>query len=60
MSYAYCPSCDAKIDISGYPEIGLQVTCSSCGDLFKIVELSPLTLAWVYQNNDTDWGDEEY
>jgi lysine biosynthesis protein LysW len=55
-----CPSCDERIQISGQPEIGLMVTCPSCGDLLEIIQLDPVELDWIYYQEENDWDDNRY
>ena len=61
MAFALCPSCDEQVRISGRPEIGLEVTCPSCGDELVVVELNPIELDWVFydDDDDDDWDDDE-
>jgi lysine biosynthesis protein LysW len=42
-----CPVCGELIEIvGGIPE--KQVECSECGEVFRIVSLEPLKLAYAY------------
>lgn len=61
VAVAMCPSCDARIRISGDPDIGMRVTCPECGDLLEVVELNPIELDWVYYDDGGgDWEDDGY
>jgi lysine biosynthesis protein LysW len=45
---AYCPECDAEIDIdSADAEIGDELSCSECGSLLRVSNDSPLELEFA-------------
>jgi lysine biosynthesis protein LysW len=61
MNFAICPSCDERIKIAGQAQIGLEVTCSSCGDVLEVVSLDPIELDWIYyDDDDDDWEEDDY
>lgn len=54
---AYCPECDAEIDIdSADAEIGDELSCSECGSLLRVANDSPLELEFA---DDDDLDDED-
>ena len=56
---AYCPECDAEIDIdSADAEIGDELSCSECGSLLRVSNDSPLELEFA-DDDDLDDDDEE-
>lgn len=62
---AYCPECDAEIDIdSADAEIGDELSCSECGSLLRVANDAPLELEFaddddVDDDDDDDDEDEE-
>jgi lysine biosynthesis protein LysW len=61
---AYCPECDAEIDIdSADAEIGDELSCSECGSLLRVSNDSPLELEFAddddLDNVDDDDDEEE-
>lgn len=57
---AYCPECDAEIDIdSADAEIGDELSCSECGSLLRVSNDSPLELEFADDDDDVDDDDEE-
>lgn len=56
---AYCPECDAEIDIdSADAEIGDELSCSECGSLLRVANDSPLELEFA-DDDDLDDDDDE-
>lgn len=56
---AYCPECDAEIDIdSADAEIGDELSCSECGSLLRVSNDSPLELEFA-DDDDLDDDDED-
>ncbi len=56
---AYCPECDAEIDIdSADAEIGDELSCSECGSLLRVSNDSPLELEFA-DDDDLDDDDDE-
>ncbi|MGD9903821.1 MAG: hypothetical protein AB7U83_10145 [Vicinamibacterales bacterium] len=54
---AYCPECDAEIDIdSADAEVGDELSCSECGSLLRVANDSPLELEFA---DDDDVDDED-
>lgn len=58
---AYCPECDAEIDIdSADAEIGDELSCSECGSLLRVANDSPLELEFADEDDlDDDDDDDE-
>jgi lysine biosynthesis protein LysW len=59
---AYCPECDAEIDIdSADAEVGDELSCSECGSLLRVSNDSPLELEFADDDDldDDDDDDEE-
>lgn len=53
MAEADCPNCDEVVRFSSPPKLGQRVTCPFCQEALEVVELKPLELDYVYE-------DEEY
>lgn len=57
---AYCPECDAEIDIdSADAEIGDELSCSECGSLLRVSNDSPLELEFADDDDDDEDDDDE-
>lgn len=57
---AYCPECDAEIDIDNADaEIGDELSCSECGSLLRVSNDSPLELEFADDDDDVDDDDED-
>ena len=58
---AYCPECDAEIDIdSADAEIGDELSCSECGSLLRVANDAPLELEFADDDDvDDDDADED-
>jgi hypothetical protein len=60
---AYCPECDAEIDIdSADAEVGDELSCSECGSLLRVANDAPLELEFADDDDlddDDDDDDEE-
>lgn len=57
---AYCPECDAEIDIdSADAEVGDELSCSECGSLLRVSNDSPLELEFADDDDLDDDDDEE-
>jgi len=56
---AYCPECDAEIDIDAADaEIGDELSCSECGSLLRVANDAPIELEFA-DDDDLDDDDEE-
>lgn len=56
---AYCPECDAEIDIDGADaEIGDELSCSECGSLLRVANDSPIELEFA-DDDDLDDDDDD-
>ena len=60
MTTALCPACDEEIRFTGSPKIGQRVRCTNCDSFADVVDLDPIELAWVSDDDsdDDDWGDD--
>ncbi len=57
---AYCPECDAEIDIDAADaEIGDELSCSECGSLLRVSNDSPLELEFADDDDDDDDDEKE-
>ncbi|MGE0361625.1 MAG: hypothetical protein AB7H93_22090 [Vicinamibacterales bacterium] len=57
---AYCPECDAEIDIdSADAEIGDELSCSECGSLLRVANDAPLELEFADDDDDVDDDDDD-
>jgi lysine biosynthesis protein LysW len=57
---AYCPECDAEIDIdSADAEVGDELSCSECGSLLRVANDSPLELEYADDDDDVDDDDDD-
>ena len=59
---AYCPECDAEIDIdSADAEVGDELSCSECGAVLRVANEAPLELEFADDDDvdDDDDDDEE-
>jgi lysine biosynthesis protein LysW len=57
---AYCPECDAEIDIdSADAEVGDELSCSECGSLLRVSNDSPLELEFADDDDLDDDDDDE-
>jgi ribonuclease E len=56
---AYCPECDAEIDIdSADAEVGDELSCSECGSLLRVANDAPLELEFA-DDDDVDDDDDD-
>lgn len=53
---AYCPECDAKINIKS-PKLGQIVSCRVCDTRLEVVDLKPLELDWAFEDDFDDLDD---
>lgn len=58
MPTAMCPECENNIFLSS-PKKAMKVSCPNCEAELEIVDLHPLELDWVSDDDDDDWDDEE-
>lgn len=56
---AYCPECDAKINVKS-PKLGQIVSCRVCDTRLEIVDLKPLELDWAFEDDLDDFDDLEF
>lgn len=56
---AYCPECDAKINVKS-PKLGQIVTCRVCDTRLEVVDLKPLELDWVFEDDYDDLEDLDF
>jgi lysine biosynthesis protein LysW len=50
MVQCACPTCQATVKFIGMPVVGERITCGRCGDLFKVVTISPIKLEWAFED----------
>ena len=56
---AYCPECDAEIDIdSADAEVGDELSCSECGSLLRVANDAPIELEFA-DDDDVDDDDDD-
>ena len=60
MRTAFCPDCDALVNVGPRPKEGQRVTCQNCGTTLEVISLQPLELDWVYEaaEGEEDWEDD--
>jgi alpha-aminoadipate carrier protein LysW len=57
---AFCPECDAELDIDEADvEIGDELSCSECGSLLRIANDSPLELDFADEDDDDEDDDDD-
>ncbi len=57
---AYCPECDAEIDIdSADAEVGDELSCSERGALLRVANDAPLELEFADDDDDVDDDDDD-
>ena len=56
MSVAICPECEAEIKFDKPAEVREQVFCPECGMELEVISAKPLTLDYVF--DDEDWDDD--
>jgi hypothetical protein len=59
MAIAFCPDCEAPVQLGERPKVGQRVTCRGCGAELEVIEVSPLELDWAYDGPIDDWEEEE-
>jgi alpha-aminoadipate carrier protein LysW len=60
---AFCPDCGQKITLSGDARLGQEVICPHCDAELEVVEMDPLELDWIYDEDegyDEDDEDEDW
>lgn len=50
MAQCECPSCQAVVAIEGVPAIDQRIACDECGDVHKVVAISPIKLEWAFED----------
>ena len=50
MSQGICPKCGSGILFDHPPAPEERVKCHGCGDILKVVTLSPLGLEWAWED----------
>lgn len=55
---AYCPGCDTQIRFKRQPHRGQLITCPECEDMLEVVQTSPITLEWAFEDDEL-WKDED-
>lgn len=54
MAYAYCPNCDAEIEVRS-PKLGAKLACPECDEQLEVVSIDPFDVDYPY---DDDWDDD--
>jgi len=54
VAVAICLGCDEDIRFPGRPRLGQMVTCHRCGARLEVIDVNPLELDWVFDDDDTD------
>ncbi|MBL7202012.1 MAG: lysine biosynthesis protein LysW [Anaerolineae bacterium] len=60
VSIARCPDCGEKIKMEGLVRIGTQVVCPECDAELEVVETQPITLDWVYEDEDEEEDTDDW
>jgi lysine biosynthesis protein LysW len=47
MNSCTCPLCNAVIELENMPCIGDRLACRGCGDVLKVISVTPLELEWA-------------
>ena len=42
-----CPMCNAVVELDDMPCIDARLVCRGCGDILKVVTVTPLKLEWA-------------
>jgi lysine biosynthesis protein LysW len=45
-----CPTCQEIVTFSEMPVLGERTICEGCGDVLKVVSLSPIKLEWAFED----------
>jgi len=60
---AYCVDCDQLITFKKKPRLDQTIVCQHCDAMLTVVELNPIVLDWVYDDDDDDdddYDDDDY
>lgn len=63
MKEAKCPLCGERIKVGVKPWVGQNVECPACEAILEVVELSPVSLDWPYEDDgyvSPDFEEDEY
>jgi len=52
-----CLSCGANIFVGSKIRIGTTVECGRCDSIFEVIDLDPMSIDWLY---DDEYEDETY
>ena len=58
MPVAICPECEAKIEFDSPAEVGERIFCPECDMELEVISTRPLTLDYVF--DDEDWEEEDW
>ena len=58
MAKAYCPNCDAVIEMNN-PQEGKMITCRTCGTELEIISAHPFEVDFPL-DYDEGWDDDEW
>ena len=54
-----CPDCEYEIHLSSQVKLGEKVTCPECWAYLNVVNLEPLELAWVTEEDDLGFDSDD-
>lgn len=57
-SVAYCPECNARVNVGSKPREGQTIVCARCHAELEVISVDPLELDWAFTEVADDW--EEY
>ena len=55
---AFCPECDARINVGRNPTEGQVVVCPRCRTELEIISVDPIELDWMLDDSD-DYDEDE-
>ena len=57
MAEAICPSCGEDIQLTGKVQLGQEVVCPHCETELEVIDLDPVELDWIDDEDWDDWDD---
>jgi lysine biosynthesis protein LysW len=54
MAMGICLGCDEDIRFPGRPRLGQMVTCHRCGAHLQVIDVNPLELDWMFDEEDLE------
>ena len=52
---ALCPNCEETITFRKQPHRGKLVTCNACDEPFEVIQINPIILGWLEDEDDNGW-----